>query len=54
MTVRFASVQCDGQPLAVTIEDDRAVPLRGITELGRDTPVEVLQDPRSTSRASWQ
>jgi acylpyruvate hydrolase len=45
MTVRFASVQCDGQPLAVAIEDDRAVPLRGATELGRDTPAEALRDP---------
>ena len=43
--MRFASVQCDGQPLAVAIEDDLAVPLRGATELGRDTPVEVLRDP---------
>jgi hypothetical protein len=45
MILRFASVQCDVQPLAVAIEDDRAVPLKGATELGRATPVDVLRDP---------
>jgi acylpyruvate hydrolase len=45
MALRFASVQCDGQPLAVAIEDNQAVPLKGATELGRDTPVDVLRDP---------
>jgi acylpyruvate hydrolase len=43
--VRFASVQSDGQPLAVLIEGDRAIPLRGVTELGRETPLDVLRDP---------
>ncbi|MBV9196952.1 MAG: fumarylacetoacetate hydrolase family protein [Solirubrobacterales bacterium] len=43
--MRFASVTHDEQPLAVKIDDDRAIPLRGITELGRDTPASLLREP---------
>jgi acylpyruvate hydrolase len=43
--MRFASVIHDGQPLAVAIDGDRARPLRGVTELGRDTPASVLREP---------
>ena len=32
--MRFASVLHENTPLAVAIEGDRAVPLRGVTELG--------------------
>jgi acylpyruvate hydrolase len=43
--VRFASLLVDGRPVAARIEDDNmAVPLRGIAELGRDTPSAVLAD----------
>ena len=43
--MRFASVRHDGAPLAVAIEGDRAIPLTGVTELGRDTPLSLLTDP---------
>jgi acylpyruvate hydrolase len=43
--MRFASVEHEGVPLAVAIEDGRAVPLRGISELGSETPLSVLRDP---------
>jgi acylpyruvate hydrolase len=43
--MRFASVIHEGTPLAVAIEGDRAVPLSGITELGRETPLSLLKDP---------
>jgi acylpyruvate hydrolase len=43
--MRFASVIHDGQPLAVAIDGDRATPLSGITELGRDTPAARLREP---------
>jgi acylpyruvate hydrolase len=43
--MRFASVTVDERPLAVMIEGDRAVPLRGVTELGRDTPSSLLREP---------
>ena len=43
--MRFASVLSDGQPLAVAIDDDRAIPLRGVAELGAETPLDVLRDP---------
>jgi acylpyruvate hydrolase len=43
--MRFASVIHDGQPLAVAIDGDRATPLRGVTEIGRDTPASLLRDP---------
>lgn len=43
--MRFASVLRDGQPHAVAIDDDTAIPLTGIAELGAGTPNELLRDP---------
>jgi acylpyruvate hydrolase len=43
--MRFASVISDGRPLAVMIDGDRALPLRGVTELGRGTPSSMLREP---------
>ena len=43
--MRFASVLHDGMPMAVAVEPDRAVPLRGISELGAATPSSLLADP---------
>ena len=42
---RFASVLIDGAPHAVLLEGDVAVPLRGVAELGADTPSSVLAAP---------
>jgi acylpyruvate hydrolase len=43
--MRFASVLHDGTPLAVAIDGDQAIPLRGVSELGADTPSSLLRDP---------
>jgi acylpyruvate hydrolase len=43
--MRFASVLNDGHPLAVAIEDQTAVPITGVTELGAETPSDLLRDP---------
>jgi acylpyruvate hydrolase len=43
--MRFASVIHDGQPLAVAIDGDRATALRGVTEIGRQTPAALLREP---------
>jgi acylpyruvate hydrolase len=43
--MRFASVIYDGQPMAVAIDGDRATALRGVTELGRETPASLLREP---------
>jgi acylpyruvate hydrolase len=43
--MRFASVVHEGTPLAVAIEGDRAIPLHGVSELGRDTPLSLLRKP---------
>jgi acylpyruvate hydrolase len=43
--MRFASVVHEEVPMAVLIDGEQAVPLRGITELGRDTPAALLRDP---------
>ena len=43
--VRFASVVHDGVPRAVAVESELAIPLRGIRELGAQTPSAVLADP---------
>ncbi len=43
--MRFASVLHDGTPMAVLLDGDQAVPLRGVSELGRETPASVLRDP---------
>jgi acylpyruvate hydrolase len=41
--VRIASVQHQGVPLAVAIDGDQAVPLRGVTELGPGTSLSDLR-----------
>ena len=43
--MHFASVLHDGQPHAVAIEGQAAIPLTDIAELGVDTPNELLRDP---------
>jgi len=43
--MRFASVEHEGTPLAVALQDGTAIPLRGIAELGHDTPSSVLRNP---------
>ncbi len=43
--MRFASCALDGRRFAALVEDDRARPLSGLVELGRDTPSSVLADP---------
>jgi len=44
--VRFASVFHGDTPRAVAIEGDHAIPIDGFAELGVDTPLDVLRDPR--------
>jgi acylpyruvate hydrolase len=43
--MRFASVLHDDTPLAVLIDGEQAIPLRGISELGAATPLSLLRDP---------
>ena len=43
--MRFASALHEGMPMAVFLDGDQAVPLRGIRELGPDTPRSLLLDP---------
>ena len=43
--MRFASVVRDGKPAAVAIDDELAIPLTQIAQLGALTPTEVLRDP---------
>jgi acylpyruvate hydrolase len=43
--MRFASVLHDGTPMAVLIDGEQAIPLRGIDELGAATPLSLLRDP---------
>jgi acylpyruvate hydrolase len=43
--MRFASVIHDGQPHAVAVDGETAIPLAGIAELGADTPLDVLREP---------
>jgi len=43
--MRFASVLHEGNHLAVAIEGDRAIPIRGVTEVGPETPLSLLKDP---------
>ena len=50
--MRFASVLHEHHELAVAIEGDRAVPFKGVTELGRDTPLSLLRDPPLDREAS--
>jgi acylpyruvate hydrolase len=46
--MRFASCLLGDRRLAALVEDASVRPLRGIVELGRDTPSEVLADPPLT------
>ena len=46
--MRFASCVFGGRRLAGLVEGDTLRPLREVTELGRDTPSEVLADPPVT------
>ena len=41
--MRFASVWHDGVAMAVALDGDVAIPLRGVTELGRLTPLSLLR-----------
>jgi acylpyruvate hydrolase len=43
--VRFASCALDGRRFAALVEGDGVRPLRGVAELGRDSPFELLADP---------
>ena len=43
--MRFASALHDGTPVAVLLDGDQAVPLRGVSELGPGTPLSLLRDP---------
>lgn len=43
--MRFVSYVHDGKPHAGLLDDDCVIPLKGVRELGRDTPVEVLAKP---------
>ena len=43
--MRFASVLHEDNHLAVAIEGDPAIPLKGVTELGPQTPLSLLNDP---------
>jgi acylpyruvate hydrolase len=43
--MRFASVLHDGTAMAVAIDGDHAIPLKGVDELGRQTPLSLLRDP---------
>ena len=43
--MRFASGLHEGVPMAVLIDGEQAVPLRGIEELGPNTPWSLLRDP---------
>ncbi len=51
--MRFASVVADGSPLAVAVQGSRAIPLRGVTELGAQTPAELLRQPPLDPEASF-
>jgi acylpyruvate hydrolase len=41
--MRLASISHDGRPLAVVIDRDQAVPLRGVSELGPQTLIAALE-----------
>lgn len=43
--MRFASCAHDGRRFAALVDGDVVYPLRGIAELGRDTPSDLLADP---------
>jgi acylpyruvate hydrolase len=43
--MRFVSCAIDGRPHAALLRGEHVVPLRGISALGAETPVEVLAEP---------
>jgi acylpyruvate hydrolase len=43
--VQFASVVHEGSPRAVAVRSGKAIPLRGVAELGAQTPSSFLRDP---------
>jgi acylpyruvate hydrolase len=43
--MKFASIEYQGRPLAVLVEDGVGIPLDGVIELGLDTPSSLLADP---------
>jgi acylpyruvate hydrolase len=51
--MRFASVLHDGQPHAVAIDGETAIPLTNIDELGADSPNELLRDPPLNRQAAF-
>ena len=51
--MRFASVRHDGQPHAVAIDGETAIPLTNIAELGADSPIELLRDPPLNRQAAF-
>jgi len=42
---RYASCELDGHRFAALVDGDGLRPLKGVAELGRETPAEVLADP---------
>ncbi|MFD9945335.1 fumarylacetoacetate hydrolase family protein [Nonomuraea sp. NPDC059023] len=44
--MRFVSLEYEGVRHAAVVRDGWAVPLEGVSELGRQTPLEVLRAPR--------
>ncbi|MET8767243.1 fumarylacetoacetate hydrolase family protein [Streptomyces sp. NPDC004658] len=44
--MRFVSLEYEGVRYAATVRGEWAVPLEGVSELGRQTPLEVLRAPR--------
>jgi acylpyruvate hydrolase len=43
--MRFASCRHDGEEFAAVIDDDLAIPIDGIAELGEHSPIELLSNP---------
>jgi acylpyruvate hydrolase len=43
--VRFVSFAHDGRPMAGLVDGDTIIPLRGVRELGAETPSSLLADP---------
>jgi len=43
--MRYVSCLRGGRPIAALVDGDRLLPLRGVSELGPNTPIELLSDP---------
>jgi acylpyruvate hydrolase len=52
MTMRFASVMHEEEAIAVVLEGEQAIPLRGVDELGAETPNALLRQPRLDREAA--